>query len=123
MDLEGVFAIIGFFGCIPLTVWMVLNHKYKVKSKASELVAAMIDKDKEITPELIKSIGFTPKRRHGDLRTGLILLAIGIAFFFLGGVIPEEEAQSIFGGLAMFPILVALALLTFWYFVSRKDEV
>lgn len=122
MDLEGVFAIIGVFGSIPLVTWLILNHKFKIRTKSAELVSALIAKDKDITPELIKSVGFSATRSHSDLRRGLILLATGVAFFLFGGMIPEEEAQAVFGGLAMFPILIAFAYLIFWYFISRKDE-
>ncbi|MBL4869458.1 MAG: hypothetical protein JKX72_00750 [Robiginitomaculum sp.] len=123
MDLEGVFGIIGFFGSIPLITWLVLNHKLKIRVKSAELVAALIAKDKDITPDLIKSVGFNATRSHADLRKGLILLAVGIALFLFGGMIPEEEAQAVFGGLAMFPVLISFAYLAFWYFVSRKDEI
>ena len=122
MDLEGIFAIVFIFGSIPFIVWATLNHKFKIRSKSAELIAAMIAKDKEITPDLVKAVGFVPKRPHADLRLGLILLAIGLAFFVLGGLIPEDEAQGVMGGIAMFPIFIAIALLTFWYFVSRKEN-
>ena len=120
--MEEIFGIVFIFGSIPLIVWLALNHKYKNRVKSAELVQALIAKDKEITPQVIKAVGFTPRRRHSDLRTGLILLAIGAAMFIFGGMIPEEEGQKVFGGLASFPILIAFALIAFWYFVSRKDQ-
>jgi len=120
--MDGIIAIIGAFSVIPLSIWLILNHKYKTKAKSAELIQAMIAKDQDVTPDIIKAIGFMPARRHADLRTGLILMAVGLAFFIFGGVIPEEEAQIVFGGIAMFPILISLAILIFWYFVSRKDE-
>ena len=122
MDLEGVIAIIGFFGSIVLIPWLVLNYKSKIRARSADIVQALIANDKEVTPEIVKSIGFIPRRRHGDLRTGLILLAIGAAMFIFGGMIPEEEGQKVFGGLASFPVLIAFALIAFWYFVSRKDQ-
>lgn len=121
--MEGTFAVIGVFGCIPLIIWIVLHHKFKVKAKSAELVNALINKDKDVTPELIRAIGFVPSRSHSDLRTSLILGAVGTAMYIFGRTIPEEEAEVIFGGLAAFPFLIGLALLAFWFFVSRKDEV
>jgi ABC-type transport system involved in cytochrome c biogenesis permease subunit len=120
--MEEVIAVVGVFGSLPLIIWLVIHYRFKAKAKSAEIVQAMIANDKEITPELIKSVGFTPTRRHGDLRTGLILLAIGIAFFIFGGMIPEDEAQAVFAGIASFPILIAIAMIAFWYFVSRKDQ-
>ena len=120
--MEGIFAIIGVFGGIPLSIWIILHHRYKTRAKSTELVQAMIANKKDVTPEMVKAIGFSPKRTHADLRTGLIILAFGIALFLFGRVIPEDEAAIVFGGLAMFPIFIAIAFLLFWYFVSRKDE-
>jgi uncharacterized protein YqhQ len=122
--MEDVAGIIAVFGTIPIIVWIVSHYRTKAKAKTVELVKIMVDKDREVTPELIKSIGFSPSRTHKDLRTGLILLAAGIAFFIFGGNIPNDhDATQIIGGIAMFPILIGVSFLIFWYFVSRKDEI
>jgi len=119
--MEGTFAVIGVFGMIPLIVFLGLYFRNKARAKNVELVQAMLDKDKEITPEIIRAVGFTGKRSHSDLRTGMILVAVGAAFFIFGGVVPEDEAQGVLGGLAMFPLFIGLAYLGFWFMISRKD--
>ncbi len=119
--MEGIFAIIGFFGTITLIVFFSLFFRSKARAKNVELVQAMLDKDKEITPEIIRAVGFTGKRSHSDLRTGMVLVAVGAATFILGGIIPEDEAQSVMGGLAMFPLFIGAAYLAFWFMISRKD--
>jgi Domain of unknown function (DUF6249) len=119
--MEGTFAVIGVFGMIPLIVFLGLHFRYKARAKNVELVQSMLDKDKEISPEIIRAVGFTGKRSHADLRTGMILVAIGAAMFIFGSVIPEDEAQSVLGGLAMFPLLIGTAYLGFWFMISRKD--
>jgi len=110
------------FGSLALIVWTVLHHKVKAKAQNADVIKAMIEKDQPITPDIIRSVGFMPKRRHGDLRTGLILVAIGLAFMTMGQVIPEDEAPQIMTGIASFPLLIGFAITAFWYFVSRKDE-
>lgn len=120
--MEEIFGIVFIFGSVPLIVWLALNHKYKNRVKSAELVQALIAKDKDVTPELIKAVGFIPRRRHGDLRTGLILMAIGLAFITMGQMIPEEEAPLIMFGLASFPLFIGFAITAFWYFISRKDQ-
>lgn len=77
--MEGTFAIIGVFGMIPLIVFLGLHFRNKARAKNVELVQAMLDKDKEITPEIIRAVGFTGKRSHSDLRIGMILAAVGAA--------------------------------------------
>lgn len=119
--MEEVLVPIALFAIIPVTIWAVSHYRYKAKVNSGEVVKAMIAKDVEVTPEVIKSVGFVPKRSHVDLRNGMILVATGIAFLLFGGAIPEEEGQAAMSGLAMFPILIGIALLIFWYAISRKD--
>ena len=119
--MEGPIAIIAVFGTIPLIVFLILFFRNKARAKNVELVKAMLDKDKEISPEMIKAVGFSAKRSHSDLRTGMILVAIGIATFIFGSMIPEDEADNMMGGLAMFPLFIGTAYLAFWFIISRKD--
>ena len=119
--MEGTFAVIGVFGMIPLIVFLGLYFRNKARAKNVELVQAMLNKDKEVTPELIRAVGFTGKRSHSDLRTGMILVAIGIATFLFGSMVPEEDAQAALGGIAMFPLFIGAAYLGFWFMISRKD--
>jgi len=119
--MENILGIIGVFGMIPFIVFLGLFFKNKARKQNIELVQAMLDKDKEITPEIIRAVGFTSKRSHIDLRTGMILVAIGLATFIFAGIVPDNEAQSVFGGIAMFPLFIGIAYLGFWFLISRKD--
>ncbi|PHR60194.1 MAG: hypothetical protein COA43_07810 [Robiginitomaculum sp.] len=114
--------VIAIFGCIPLVIWIIMSQRNKAKAKTAEIITSLIGKDKDVTPEIIKAIGYVPARSHGDLRTSLILMALGAALFILGGVIPEEEAQQIFAGFSAFPFLIGIALLAFWFFISRHEN-
>ena len=120
--MEDVVAVIGIFGAIPFIIWVVLYFRYKAKAKSAEIIKSMLDKDTSVTPELIKSVGFTPRRSHNDLRSGMLWVAIGLATVLFGGAIPEEDAAQVFAGIAMFPMLIGVALLIFWFAISRKDQ-
>ena len=119
--MEGVLAIIGFFGFIPVTVWAVSAYRHKSTKAATEVMKVMIEKGDTLTPETIKSLGIRPRSKDNDLRLGLILIAIAFATFFLGTVIPEEEALKVASGLAMFPFLVGLVYVGLWVFIGRKN--
>lgn len=119
--MEDIIAIIGGLALFPLIIFISMHYRYKAREKNVELIKSMLDTGKDITPDIIKSVGFTAKRSHSDLRTGMILVATGLAMIVFGGVIPEDEAQSVFGGLAMFPALIGITYLIFWYAISRKD--
>jgi hypothetical protein len=120
--MEDVLVPIALFAIIPFIIWAVSHYRYKAKVQSSEIIKAMVGKDVVVTPDVVKAVGFTPKRTHTDLRNGMILVAIGLAMIIFGGAVPEDEAQVIFAGMAMFPILIGASLLIFWYAVSRKDN-
>ena len=109
------------FAAIPAAIWAVSAYRHKSRKAVTEVMKAMVEKGDGLTPESIKALGIRPRRKHGDLRTGLILIALAVATIFLGGAIPEKEAQQVFGGLAMFPLLVGLVYVGLWTFIGRKN--
>lgn len=120
--MEEILVPIAMFATVLFVVWIVSHNRYKARVQSAEIVKDMIAANAEVTPEIIKSVGFVPKRRHADLRSGMILIAIGIAFIFFGGAIPDEEGKAVFGAISMFPILIGIALIIFWYAISRKEQ-
>ncbi len=119
--MEEVLVPIALFAIVPVIVWGVARYRYKSQQAATEVMKSLVDKGESLTPETIKALGIRSRRKHGDLRTGLILIALAVATIFFGGAIPEKEAQQIFGGLAMFPLLVGLVYVGLWTFIGRKD--
>lgn len=112
---------IVLFASIPAAIWAVSAYRHKTQKAVTEVMKTMVEKGDALTPETIRALGVRPRRKHGDLRTGLILIALAIATIFVGGAIPEEEAQQIFGGFAMFPLLVGLVYVGLWTFIGRKN--
>lgn len=118
--MNDILVPIVIFASVPFIVWAVSHYRYKARVKSSEVMQALVNKGETLTPEIIQSLGVKPQNRHGDLKTGLILIAIGLATILFGGAIPEDEAKQVFAGLAMFPLLVGIAFIGFWFFLGRK---
>lgn len=110
-----------FFASLPAAIWAVSAYRHRTQKAATEVMKAMVEKGDGLTPEVVRALGIRPRRKHGDLRTGLILIALAVATIFLGGAIPEKEAQQVFGGIAMFPLLVGLVYVALWGFIGRKN--
>ena len=53
-----------------------------------------------------------------DLRRGVLLIAFGIAFMILGGIMPHNEPDAMRGIVAIssFPVVLGLAYLGLWRF-------
>lgn len=118
--MEGTIAVIGIFGSIPFIVFLVFYFRSKAHARTTVLIDKMIERGETITPEIIRTLGIRAGSVHGDLKTGMILVAIGLATIILGRVIPDDEATVAMTGLAMFPLLVGIAYIAFWYFLGRK---
>ncbi len=118
--MEGTLAVIGIFGLIPFLVWVTYFFRSRAHARTTALIDKLIDRGEPITPEIVQTLGIRAGTPHGDMKTGLILVAIGAAFIILGQLIPEDEAASVMEGIAMFPLLVGTAYIAFWYFFGRK---
>ncbi len=119
--MEATLVPIGLFAIAPLIVWAVCAYRYKTKKAVLEVLDTMTQKGESFTPETIHALGIRARSRYADLRTGIILIALAIAFFAFGAVIGEEDAIRGLSGIAMFPLLIGIAYVGLWVFIGRKD--
>ncbi len=119
--MEAILVPLGLFAAIPLTVWAVSAYRHKTHKEALGVMKNMVDKGETLSPETIRALGIRPRRKHSDLRVGLVLMAIAFATILMGGAIPEKEARQVMGGIAMFPLLVGVVYTGLWVFIGRKS--
>ena len=118
--MEETIAVVGIFGLIPFVVWVTFYFRSRAHARTTALIDKLIDRGETITPEIVQTLGIRAGTAHGDLKTGMILVAVGAAVITFGQVIPEDEAGTVMAGIAMFPMLVGIAYIAFWYFFGRK---
>lgn len=118
--MEDILVPIALFGSVPLIVWFVTTNRRKAQEAMAVVMGKMVEKGETPTPELIRAMGVRQTRPHADLRTGVVLIALAAATILFGGAIPEDEAQPILTGLAMFPLLVGFVYTALWVFIGRK---
>ena len=118
--MEETIAVLGIFGSIPFIVWLVFYFRSKAHARSSALIDKLIDKGEPVTPELVRTLGVRSNTQHRDLKAGLVLVAIALATIVFGQVIPEDEADQIMAGIAMFPLFVGIAFIAFWFFYGRN---
>ena len=119
--MEEVFVPIALFAIAPLIVWAVVAYRFKTKKSVMKVLQAMTEKGDTITPETIHALGIRPRSPSADLRTGIILIALALAFFALGIIIGEEDAIRGLSGIAMFPLIIGAAYVGIWIFIGRKE--
>ena len=113
-----VLVPIGMFGMICVCVWLGVSQRLKRQRILHDTVQKMIEKGQSIPPELLQPTDMA-RRPRSDLRTGLVLVSIGIgAMLFLVGV---GGAPANAWGLGLIPLLMGFAFLITWKIESGKN--
>ncbi len=119
MNTAGLIPIISVIvtgAVLVLFFWF----RYRMRGEMQQTIRTAIDKGQELTPEIIERLGTPKPPKDRDLRRGIVTVAIALALVIFGSVIPDDEAQQIFVGIASFPFCIGVAFFILHFF-SRRD--
>lgn len=107
-------------GVIGLTIMVVVNVilSSKNKKEVQKTIRQLLDKDVTITPELLEKLGTFKSQKMNDLRRGLALASIGLAFIFSGVIMDNIRIGLAIG---MFPLLLGVAFFLCWKTNQDQD--
>ncbi|WP_297734879.1 DUF6249 domain-containing protein [uncultured Maricaulis sp.] len=115
----------GMFLMVLGIVWVAVNASMQKRKATLKVVEEAIRAGQAMTPETIRALGMPRKDNNGDLKGGLILIAVAAAFLVLGWTIGmvegEDEAMYIMPAIASFPGFIGLVLVGFGL-MGRKRE-
>lgn len=104
------FIPIAMFICLLIGFAVYAFYKSRWRAEQQTTLRQAIDKDQALTEELVQALtGQGKPVPFRDLRRGLVLLAIALAMFGFSLFAPDDEANSVFRGLALFPLLISFA--------------
>ncbi|MCW5723568.1 MAG: hypothetical protein KIS81_01275 [Maricaulaceae bacterium] len=95
-------------------VWLVYWFGSKNRRAVHETIRTAIQSGQQLTPETIKALGAPQAKKGGDVTSGVVLIAVALAFITLGWAIQTVEGENAFvimTGVASFPGFIGLALL------------
>jgi Domain of unknown function (DUF6249) len=114
--LLGLVAILSPFICIMVVCALIFESRRRRNKMLHETIRAMIEKGVPIPPELLTSPGPLRRRREkSDLRSGLVMLAIGF-----GVMVMFSAMHSHAWALGFIFVLIGGALLITWK-LEKKD--
>lgn len=121
---EDVIVPIAVFASLVAVVWVVRAYSARTARDVQETIRRAMDGGQQLTPELIKALGAPRRQRGGDLRWGIVWLALGLGFAAFGGAMGNfaEEALFAITGVAAFPVFIGLALIAIHFTLSGKNE-
>ena len=116
---------------IPLTVFASLaiilvaafHFSYKKRQAVHDTIRVSIEKTGAVDGHLVESILRDNVGANADLRKGIILISVGVAFVILGYAVGEPDAMGPMMGVASFPGLIGLSYVAFHFFAPREPTV
>ncbi len=121
--MEGVLIPLVVFASIAAISISAFHFNYKKRRVIYEAIQVALEKTGSVDPALVDAIIRDNVGPNSDLRKGVILVAIALAFALLGLLIPDEEAIRPMLGVAAFPGLVGLSYVGFHFFAPREPIV
>ena len=120
---EEIFVPAILFGSIVGIVWLVSFFNSRKRTTVHETLRYAIDKGQVLSDEMMVRLSLANDPVRADLRRGVLFIASGLAFGFLGWMIGMEEGEAIrpMIGVAAFPVFLGLAYLGLWMF-GRNDR-
>lgn len=130
--MEEIVVPLGLFAMIAAIVIGPGYFRARNREKMLETLRVAYEKGQPVPPELIEAINTDPRnlpktpreRAEKDLRTGVVLLAVALAFVALAWGVSFEERDAYYPmvGVAAFPGFIGIAMITFGLLGRRKKE-
>lgn len=120
MSVPGEMIPIVMFAAIALIIGLFLYFRYRSRESLQQTIRQAIDKGQELTPEVLDRLGEPRKVGSGDMRRGIVGLALGASVAVFGVVLGEQDAVRPLLAISAFPFLVGIAYLGLWKFGKRS---
>lgn len=127
MDIPVMLVAMSPFLMVVAIVWIAFNSHTQRRKATLSTIEEAIRGGQQMTPETIKALGMPQKpNSNGDLKAGLILIAVAAAFMTLGWAIGsmegDEEAMYIMPAIASFPGFIGIVLVGFGLLGRKKEQ-
>jgi hypothetical protein len=123
-----IVAIVGFFVFLSVAVYSRHRYRSEERVKLYDTARSAVEKGQPLPPEVITAMTQTPADRmprtaFADLRSGVIMTAIGLGIFIFGYVGQTYERDvAILMGIAAIPGLIGVAQIILSFFNPNKDK-
>lgn len=116
MDVE-IIVPIAAFAFVLAVIWILATSGQKKREAVHETLRLMIENDQPISPDLLKDMTLITSPRRNDLRRGVVLIALALAFCCVGLItLLHGNSDGEVLVIAVFPGMIGLAFLALWKF-------
>lgn len=100
---------ISLFVAIAACLIGLLYYQQKIKSKQQQTIQKFLEVGKDVSPEIIESIGKKAPSPYADITRAILLIAFSIAIVVYAALAIDDFLEV--AGLAVFPLFIGLAFL------------
>jgi purine-cytosine permease-like protein len=126
--MEAILIPISFFAMVAAIVIAPKYFRSRDRARLLDTLRVAYDRGQPVPPDLIESLSFAEAQKvespYRDLRSGLILIAVALAFVVLGSAIGYFEGEHeawVISAIGAFPGFIGLALVALWF--ARRSRV
>ncbi|HXI88188.1 MAG TPA: DUF6249 domain-containing protein [Parvularculaceae bacterium] len=114
---------IALFAAVALVFLAAYFFSYRKRRIVYDAIKVAIERTGQVDAALVEAIIRDKVGPYGDLRKGVILIAVALAFIVFGAVMNEEDTLRAMIGVASFPGLIGIAYVAFHFFAPREPIV
>ena len=125
--MEEIFIPISFFAMVAAIVIAPKYFRSRDRARLLDTLRVAYDRGQPVPPDLIESLTLAESVKaespYRDLRSGLILIAVALAFVALGsaiGYFQGEDHAWVIAAVGAFPGFIGLALVALWF--ARRER-
>ena len=120
--MEDIFVPLALFLMIFGIVAIVTFYRFRNRQELQLTIRATLDSGQALSSELLEQLTAALQPQHNDMRRGVILMAIGLAFVCLAFFVGDEGVLKPLLGFAAFPIFTGCAYLLMGYLRQKSDQ-
>ena len=112
--MEGILVPIALFAMLAIVIpaYFYWNHKNRVS--IMDTVQKAIDQGKDLTPDLLMSLGAAINPKMRDLRRGVVFLSLGIAGLLCSLFFNDAEVVNGIRAGSVFPLMLGVGFMVVW---------
>ncbi len=112
---------IVMFTVIGVVFSLLIYFRYKARREIQETIRTAIQSGQTFDPQMLEELSGTLTNKNGDLRKGVIAIAIGVGVLLFGNLVGEQDARAPLLALSMFPLLIGVAYCGLWWYGKRQS--
>ena len=115
-----IFGIIFTFGTPVILVAVILFYRMRKTRLLHETIARLVEKGQPI-PEALLSPRSAPQKKLSDLRTGIILIAVGLGLSIFFYAITDRSDANVWA-IGIIPLLIGVGYVVAWKLEPEKQN-